>query len=247
MTHREGSGTPRARWVWGIGIAVAALLAGYCAWLVITEAPAWRFLVRLYVDKRFLKDTLREWGILAPVIFIGLQALQVIIAPIPGEVTGILGGFLFGEWLGLIYSTIGLTLGSVAAFGVGRWLGAHYVRSLVSPEVWEKLGFIVEAEGAILCFIVYLIPGLPKDMVCYLFGLSPMPFWVFTLISTLGRIPGTWVLSAQGAHTASGDYLGVVLLTAVVVAVALPLYYYRNRIMRWFRGQGVRRDGVSHR
>ena len=89
MTHREGSRTPRARWVWGIGIGVAALLAGYCAWLVITDAPAWRFLVRLYVDKRFLKDTLREWGILAPVIFIGLQALQVIIAPIPGEVTGI--------------------------------------------------------------------------------------------------------------------------------------------------------------
>jgi uncharacterized membrane protein YdjX (TVP38/TMEM64 family) len=246
LTRREGSGTPRARWVWGIGI-VAALLAGYCAWLVITDAPAWRFLVRLYVDKRFLKHTLREWGILAPVIFIGLQALQVIIAPIPGEVTGILGGFLFGEWLGLVYSTIGLTLGSVAAFGVGRWLGAHYVRGLVSRKVWEKLGFIVEAEGAILCFIVYLIPGLPKDMVCYLFGLSPMPFWVFTLISTLGRIPGTWVLSAQGAHTASGDYLGVILLTAIVVAVALPLYYFRNRIMRWFRGPGVGRDGVSHR
>ena len=54
------------------------------------------------MDKRFLKQTLREWGILAPVIFIALQALQVIIAPIPGEVTGILGGFLFGEWLGLL-------------------------------------------------------------------------------------------------------------------------------------------------
>ena len=74
-------------------------------------------------------------------------------------------------------------------------------------------------------------------MVCYLFGLSPMPFWVFTLISTLGRMPGTWVLSAQGAHTASGDYLGVILLTTIVVAVALPLYYLRNRIMRGFRGR----------
>ncbi len=62
-------------------------------------------------------------------------------------------------------------------------------------------GVIVEAEGAILCFIIYLIPGLPKDMVCYLFGISPMPLWVFTLVSTLGRILGTWVLSAQGAHT----------------------------------------------
>jgi uncharacterized membrane protein YdjX (TVP38/TMEM64 family) len=189
------------------------------------------------MDRYFLKQTLRQWGILAPVIFIALQALQVIIAPIPGDVTGILGGYLFGERLGLIYSTIGLTAGSVAAFGVGRWLGAQYVRTLVSQETWDKLGFIVEAEGAILCFIIYLIPGLPKDMVCYLFGMSPMPLWVFTLVSTLGRIPGTWILSVQGAQTAAGNYLQVILLSAIVVAVALPLYYYRNRILGWFRGR----------
>jgi len=163
--------------------------------------------------------------------------MQVLIAPIPGEVTGILGGYLFGEWVGLVYSTIGLTLGSVAAFGVGRWLGAHYVRTLVSHETWDEMGFIVEAEGAILCLIIYLIPGLPKDMVCYLFGMSPMPLWVFALVSTAGRIPGTWVLSAQGAHTAAGDYLQVILLTAIGVAVALPLYYFRNRIMGWFRSR----------
>ena len=104
---------------------------------------------------------------LAPVIFIGLQALQVVISPIPGELTGILGGYLFGQWVGLLYSTIGLTLGSVVAFAVGRWLGARYVRKLVSADIWHKMGFIVEAEGAILCFIIFLMPGLPKDVTCY--------------------------------------------------------------------------------
>jgi SNARE associated Golgi protein len=118
-----------------------------CGWLVATDAPAYQFLVRLYVDKRFLKYTLREWGGLAPVIFMGLQALQVIIAPIPGELTGILGGYLFGQWAGHLYSTIGLTVGSVAAFAVGRWLGARYVQKLVSPGIWRKMGFIVEAGG----------------------------------------------------------------------------------------------------
>jgi uncharacterized membrane protein YdjX (TVP38/TMEM64 family) len=216
------------------------VIAVYCVWLVLTDAPAYQFLVRLYSDKRFLKQTLRQWGILAPVIFIALQALQVILAPIPGDITGILGGYLFGERLGFFYSTLGLTVGSVAAFGVGRWLGAHYVRTLVSQETWDKMGFIVEAEGAILCFIIYLIPGLPKDMVCYLFGISPMPLWVFALVSALGRMPGTWVLSAQGAHTAAGNYLQVILLTAIVVAVALPLYYYRNRIVSWFRSRSPR-------
>src|SRR5262249_10352871 len=151
---------------WAMAGLIAAAFIGYGTWLVWTDTPAYQFLVRLYQDKHFLKHTLREWGILAPVIFMGLQALQVIIAPIPGELTGILGGYLFGEWVGLLYSTVGLTLGSVAAFAVGRWLGAHYVQRLVSPDIWRKLGFIVEAEGVILCFVIFLIPGLPKDITC---------------------------------------------------------------------------------
>jgi uncharacterized membrane protein YdjX (TVP38/TMEM64 family) len=223
----------KVRWLISGAIIAAAVAAG--SWLVLTDAPAYQFLVRLYVDKRFLKHTLREWGVLAPVIFMGLQALQVIIAPIPGELTGILGGYLFGQWVGLLYSTIGLTMGSVAAFAVGRWLGARYVQKLVGPDIWRKMGFIVEAEGVILCFIIFLVPGLPKDMACYLFGLSPMPLWVFAVISTFGRIPGTWILSAQGARTEAGDYLQVILLTAVALAVALPLYYYRNRFVEWVR------------
>src|SRR5262249_20730039 len=141
---------------WIVCGAISAALVGYGLWLVWTDAPAHQLLVRLYVDKKFLKQTLHEWGILAPVIFVGLQALQVIIAPIPGELTGILGGYLFGEWVGLFYSTVGLTLGSVASFAIGRWLGVHYVRRLVSLDIWHKLGFIVEAEGAILCFVIFL-------------------------------------------------------------------------------------------
>src|SRR5712671_2234424 len=137
MTPRGDEWKTRARWIVG-GVIVAALAA--CGWLVLTDAPAYRFLVRLYVNKQFLKHTLGEWGVLAPVIFIGLQVLQVVVAPIPGELTGILGGYLFGQWVGLLYSTIGLTVGSVAAFAIGRWLGARYVQKLVSPDIWRKMG-----------------------------------------------------------------------------------------------------------
>ncbi len=235
-------GRLNARVWWAIGLTLCALFIGYGVWLWWTNAPAYQFFDRLYRDNHFLKRTLREWGVLAPVVFILLQALQVILSPIPGEATGILGGYLFGQWLGLLYSTIGLTLGSFGAFSIGRWLGAHYVRNLVSTETWNRLGFIVEAEGAVLCFIIYLIPGLPKDIVCYLFGISPMPLWVFALVSGLGRIPGTWVLSAQGAHTAAGDYRQAIMVTAVAVAVALPLYYYRHRIMVWLHGRSVARN-----
>ena len=221
------------RYRWPILIGASALCVGLGVWFVMAESPGWSYLVRLYEDKRFLKQTLKEWGILAPIFFIVLQALQVVVSPIPGEATGFLGGFLFGVWGGFIYSTVGLTLGSVVAFAIGRWLGARFVRRVVSKETWDRMGFIVEAEGAILCFIIFLIPGLPKDIVCYLFGISPMPLWVFAVVSGLGRMPGTWILSAQGAHTATGQYIQVVLISAIAIAVALPLYYYRNRIVAW--------------
>jgi uncharacterized membrane protein YdjX (TVP38/TMEM64 family) len=221
-----------------IGLAVSALPLGLCAWLIVTDAPAYRFVVRVYEDKQLMHAMLDRWGVLAPVVFIAIQALQVIIAPIPGDVTGLLGGFVFGQGLGFFYSTLGLTIGSLGAFGVGRWLGAAFVQGLVGPQVWERMGFLVEAEGAILCFIIYLIPGLPKDIVCYLFGVSPMPFWIFAVVSTLGRMPGTWALSAQGAKAAAGEYVELLLLTALVVSVALPLYYYRSRIMAWFQARG---------
>jgi uncharacterized membrane protein YdjX (TVP38/TMEM64 family) len=227
------------RYRWLILIGASALFIGLCAWFVTSETSGFSYLVRLYQDKRLLKQTLKDWGILAPLFFIVLQSLQVVFSPIPGEATGFLGGFLFGVWGGFIYSTIGLTVGSVGAFAIGRWLGARFVRKLVSKETWDRLGFIVEAEGAILCFIIFLIPGLPKDIVCYLFGISPMPLWVFALVSGLGRMPGTWILSAQGAHTATGQYIQAVFITAIAVAVALPLYYYRHRIIAWVQ----RRNG----
>jgi uncharacterized membrane protein YdjX (TVP38/TMEM64 family) len=230
-------------------LAILLLLAllGISLWIGLANTPAVRFLRRLYTDHKFLRRELNAWGVWAPLVFMAIQALQVIIAPIPGEATGFLGGYVFGEWLGLGYSMIGLTIGSLVAFGVGRWLGTAFVQRQVSPEVWTRLGFVVEAEGAILCFILFLIPGLPKDLLCYLFGLSPMPFWVFAVTSTAGRIPGTWLLSAQGAKTASGHYVELALLTALVAAAGLPVYVYRHQLIaRLSRHQRSRPD-VSKR
>jgi len=220
---------------WAIGLGLLAVLLAITLWRVLIGSPAYFFLLRLYKDPVFLRETLQAWGWLAPAVFIVIQALQVILSPVPGEATGILGGYLFGLGLGFLYSTMGLTLGTLAAFWIGRWLGAPVVRRYVADHVWERLGFIVEAEGAILAFLIYLFPGFPKDIVSYLFGLSPMPVWVFALVATLGRMPGTWILSAQGAKTASGQYIQLALLTALVVAVAIPFYYYRHRILSYFR------------
>jgi uncharacterized membrane protein YdjX (TVP38/TMEM64 family) len=224
--------TDRARW--GIVTGVLLLLLAIGIWLVAADAAIIRFTVRLYQDKKFLKETVRAWGWMAPLVFVAIQALQVIISPIPGEITGPVGGALFGVWLGLIYSTIGLTVGTLFCFWVGRKWGEPLVRPWLSEHHWNQMNFILEAEGVIICFILYLIPGFPKDIISYLFGISPMPFWVFAIVSTVGRLPGTWISSYFGAHVAEQQYIYAIAFMAIVFALCLPLYYYRERIIKRF-------------
>lgn len=231
--------TDRARWA--IVTAVLLALLAIFIWLVAIDAPIIRFTVRLYQDKNFLKETVRAWGWMAPLVFMAIQALQVIISPIPGEITGPVGGALFGTWLGLFYSTIGLTVGTLFCFWVGRKWGEPLVRPWLSEHHWNQMNFILEAEGAIICFILYLIPGFPKDIISYLFGISPMPFWLFAVVSTVARIPGTWVSSYFGAHVAEQQYLYAIAFMGIIIALCLPLYYYRDRFIKRFHKP--RRDG----
>lgn len=232
---------------WALGLSLATLLVAFVVWRVALGAPAWLAPLRLYTDHAFLHERLRALGWLAPVAFILIQAAQVVISPIPGEATGFLGGYLFGLTLGFVYSMIGLALGTMAAFGVGRWLGAPVVARYVPVRVMERFGFLLEAEGAVLALVIYLIPGFPKDIVSYLFGMSPMPAWVFVVVATLGRIPGTWVLSAQGARVATRQYVQVALLTALAATIAIPLHYYRHAILRRLRRPGRPRNGRGSR
>jgi uncharacterized membrane protein YdjX (TVP38/TMEM64 family) len=228
--------TDRGRWATAAGVLVVTLAVAL--WFASTDSSLVNWLIRLYQDKHFLKETVRSWGWLAPLVFIAIQALQVIISPIPGEMTGPVGGALFGTFWGVVYSTIGLTIGTLFCFWVGHRWGEPLVRASLSEHNWNRMNFILEAEGAIICFILYLVPGFPKDIISYLFGISPMPFWVFAVASTVGRLPGTVISSYFGAHVAEQQYIYAIAFLAIVVALCLPLYYYRDRIVRHFRKPG---------
>jgi len=226
----------RARWVLLAILVVVA--AGLLLWVVASDLHAFRWFTRLYSDKKFLKETVRSWGWMAPLVFMVIQAVQVIISPFPGEITGPVGGALFGTLGGMFYSTVGLTVGTLLCFWAGRTWGEPLVRPWLSERRWNQMNFVLEAEGAIICFVLYLIPGFPKDIISYLFGISPMPFWLFAVVSTIGRLPGTWISSYFGAHVAEQQYIYAIEFLAIVVAVCLPLYYYRERLVRRLRRRG---------
>jgi uncharacterized membrane protein YdjX (TVP38/TMEM64 family) len=243
------SGSRIALWACLGVVGSLCLAAGLYLWFSADPVVAkYRELARFYSSRREVKAFLTSFGAYAPLPFIILQALQVVFAPIPGEVTGVLGGYVFGTWLGFLYSSIGLTLGSAMAFGLGRWLGAHVVRRLVSDAVYHKFDFVARTGGELVALVFFLIPGFPKDYLCFLLGVSPMPFGIFFVIATFGRMPGTWLLSIQGAKLGGAHYVEFVILLTLAATAALLGYIYREAILAWLhRRHGERTTHETHR
>jgi uncharacterized membrane protein YdjX (TVP38/TMEM64 family) len=145
-----------------------------------------------FVDpEQRVRARVQSAGWAAPLVFIGLQIAQVIAAPIPGEATGFIGGYIFGAAQGFLFSSIGLTLGSMINFGLGRVLGRRYVRKLIPEKSFERLDRLINRQGIIVIFLMLLIPGFPKDYLCLLLGLSTLSPKLFVLLAAIGRMPGT--------------------------------------------------------
>ncbi len=242
MTSEKQSPAPQtpAAPPWRRGLLIAGLI-----FLLATPALIYYFweplmacgdrCMQYFYNKQHLQTWLRSFGPLAPLVFIGIQSLQVIFAPIPGELTGFLGGYLFGVIPGFLYSTVGLTLGSIAAFLLGRWLEIHFVEKVVSRETLKKFDFLMEREGALIAFLLFLFPGFPKDYLCFILGLSQIPLRLFIILVTVGRLPGTLMLSLQGAHVFDGRYRAFLLMLGLFLVLAVLTYAYREKLYHWLR------------
>ena len=192
-------------------------------------------LFELLTSRERLLAFIREHRANAVLIFIGLQIIQVIAAPVPGEVSGFVGGIFFGPFWGTVFSTIGLTLGSWAAFGLARFLGRPLVVKIVSEETLKRYDYVMKHKGLFLAFLLFLIPGFPKDLLCYILGLGRMGQRDFLIVSTFGRLLGTTLLSMGGTFFRDGRYGAFFTVAAVSIALILVAMIYRERLERLFR------------
>jgi uncharacterized membrane protein YdjX (TVP38/TMEM64 family) len=179
-----------------------------------------------FLDRESLSQLLTSYGPLSVVIFIALQIVQVIVSPLPGDVTGIIGGYLYGPFLGTVYSTIGLTIGSWLAFLLARTLGMPFVEKIIRPATIRKYDHFIEHQGRVISFIFFLIPGFPKDTLCYILGLSHMRNRDFIVISTVGRLLGTIILSLQGSSLREDQDTIFFILMGVTALIILGGYFH---------------------
>jgi uncharacterized membrane protein YdjX (TVP38/TMEM64 family) len=165
----------RPTWKW---ILIICLFIALCLFFVYRyNSQVWAQGVRfcnLLQDHRRLKGFILSFGAYSPLAYILLQVVQVVIAPIPGGAIEFLGGYLFGTNAGFVYSMVGLFFGSWLAFSLARAFEKRTVERFVSAETRKKFDYLIEHEGVILSFLLFLIPGFPKDTLCYILGLTPM-------------------------------------------------------------------------
>ncbi|MEW6221275.1 MAG: VTT domain-containing protein [Thermodesulfobacteriota bacterium] len=189
--------------------------------------------LRNRLDPEALREKFLGFGFLAPLVFMGLQAFQVLAAPFPGEATGILGGYLFGVWPSFFYSTLGLTAGSMIAFAVGHFFGHLLLPWFERSDHYRRFNKLIRKGDFVIPFILFLIPGLPKDFLSYVLGLTTMPSRVFLFITGVARMPGTMMLCLQGARVYEGNWQAVAGLLALTVLVSLPSYLFRHQLVLW--------------
>ena len=189
----------------------------------------------IYFSSDKLTKFLESLGPYSPAVFVLLQVLQVVAAPFPGELTGVAGGYVYGANFGFLLSTVGLTLGSWVAFELANILGRPFVERFVKREVLEKFNFLTTNTGVTICFILFLFPGFPKDYLCYLLGLSRMKLSTFLIVSIIGRIPGTYLLTMQGATLRNQEYHTAVIFAVISVAILVVAYFYRSQIFDWIK------------
>lgn len=225
-----------------LAILCAAALLVFILILIFEKQAhwVWKQIVALYDltiawanDAKKAKTDIAALGVWGPVVFIGLQIFQVLASPIPGELVGPIGGYVFGAFWATVYSTIGLALGSWMNFYVARLLGRGFVERVIPGKVLDKMDFAMEGKGMMIAFIGFLLPGFPKDYFSYFLGITAMGPRAFMIISAAARIPGTIALSLQGAMLANRDWIGLVIVTLISLAFFIPCFLFRKPIHDW--------------
>ena len=192
----------------------------------------------LMVDSQRMARWVADQGAAAPAVFIGLQIAQVVLAPVPGEATGFVGGILFGTGAGFVYSTIGLTLGSWINLVLGRVLGRAFVRRVVAEHHLARFDALMRGQGLWAALALFVLPGFPKDYLCFFLGLSRLPLRVLLPVAAVGRLTGTFLLSLQGASLAGGNFATFGVVTLVCGLGLYLAYRYREKWPRWMARWG---------
>ena len=205
---------------------------------IVAGIPA--FLYLRFGSEIFSKDAAERLIIylsahqsISALLIIALQTIQVVICILPGQPIQIAASYMFGVICGLVLSLIGAVIGVVISFFTAKLLGRDAMHMIFGEEkVEDYRRKLNSGKGLAIAFLIYLIPGVPKDLVSYAAGISEMRFLPFMIVATVGRIPGMAGSLLFGHFLSKGNYTAIVILCAVVAIILLIFFIKRKDIIR---------------
>ena len=221
MTVKETKGQQKRNWLWAA--AIMALLVFLLLFLWLTD---------FFSSVRSLEDMrayIRQFSPFAYGIFFLVQLASVILAPIPSNATSLAGAALFGTLPAFLLTYGAVFVGSVAVFRLVRSLGRPFVERFVQRESMEKYMALIERKQDAFFAVAFLLPGFPDDILCFLAGLTDMPFRRFALMVLLFRPWGLLVSCAVGGSALQLPLWALLALCAAGVGVFLAAMKFGDR------------------
>jgi len=205
-------------------------------WYLLTIIPIVLLIIGYIYPPTFfssqeqIRSFVEPYGILAPVMFVILQILQVVLTPISHYAVGLAGGFIFGTWYGFILNWIGRVIGTLIAFYLGRKFCRRIIQHVVKPDTLKKYDKLFE-KGKLVLFLMYFLPLFPDDELSYLAGFSSMRASVFIPIMVLGHLGGSLGLAFLGSSLSYSHPLFIIFsITTLLAGILFVIFYKRYKI-----------------
>ena len=187
--------------------------------------------IKEYISFENVRTFVEKNKFLSFFVFILLQVLQVVIFIIPGDVINATGGFVFNIFIGFLLSFIGVVLGSIIAFYISRTLGYNFINKFVKKEKLDKIvSFFESNTGFVSLFIFCNLPFVPKDVLMYGAGLTPLKARKTLFIYCISRIPGIIIWNSMGANIYSRSILGIIITLCVLLLFLMLIVLIKKKI-----------------
>lgn len=223
------------KWLVGGGLVLFLLLSGLVCWF------AGRPLIRFMNQPELFRQWVDQQGFWAPVAFVGMVVLQVVVAVIPGEPLEIAAGYAFGALEGTLLCILGTWIGGLTVFLLVRRFGTRAVEVFFPLEKLNELKFLKnERRLTFWVFLVFFLPGTPKDVLCYFVGLTKLPLKTWVLVSAVARIPSIVTSTVGGDALGMQNYtFAAAVFAATLVISGVGLLLYRAICRRQEEGGGA--------
>ena len=205
-------------------IAIAVIATALIIWLA--GVP----LVRFASEPEKFRQWVDDNGIWSRFAYMGMVILQVVIAVLPGEPFEIAAGYAFGAVEGSLLCIAASTLGSITVFLLVRYFGVPLVEVFFSEEKLHRIKFLkTTTKRDFIFFIIFMIPGTPKDLLCYFAGLTDIRLSLWLLICSLGRLPSIVTSTVGGDALGTSNYWFAAAVFAITLVISLVgLLFYKK-------------------